>query len=286
MNLSSFHITAAKTVSMPSTRGRSGFTMIEIAICLAIIGVALVAIIGVLPLGMHTQRENREETVVNQDASILLEAIRNGATGQDDLTNYVLWITNYCVYYKKEPKGQSTPDVNYTYGYTFGLAGFTNSAQILGLLSMPQYVTPSPIFQPFNTLYYGGYSNHIVAGIRSMSGYAVEKPPQDNDILREDTLTYHVYFENAALAADTNEDPNPQAYNQKINLYLHELRLRYLYPTLPNGSNGLYALTFRTLVAGRILMDTNEPLPRTAPDPNPYPYLYFYQSQSYNTNAP
>jgi hypothetical protein len=40
------------------------------------------------------------------------------------------------------------------------------------------------------------------------------------------------------------------------------------------------------LVAGRILMDTNEPLPRTAPDPNPYPYLYFYQSQSYNTNAP
>ena len=37
------------------------FTMIEIAICLAIIGIALVAIIGVLPLGMNVQRDNREE---------------------------------------------------------------------------------------------------------------------------------------------------------------------------------------------------------------------------------
>ena len=46
----------------------SGFTMVEIAICLAIIGIALVSIIGVLPIGMNTQRDNREETIINQDA--------------------------------------------------------------------------------------------------------------------------------------------------------------------------------------------------------------------------
>ena len=40
----------------------AAFTMVEIAICLAIIGFALVAIIGVLPIGMNTQRDNREET--------------------------------------------------------------------------------------------------------------------------------------------------------------------------------------------------------------------------------
>src|SRR6266853_6335388 len=54
----------------------SAFTMIDIAICLAVIGFALVAIIGVLPLGMNVQRENREETVVNQDASVFLNAVR------------------------------------------------------------------------------------------------------------------------------------------------------------------------------------------------------------------
>ena len=73
----------------------SGFTMVEIAICLAIIGFALVAIIGVLPIGMNTQRDNREETIINQDATVFIEAIRNGAHGLDDLTNYVYAITNY-----------------------------------------------------------------------------------------------------------------------------------------------------------------------------------------------
>ena len=55
--------------------------MVEIAICLAIIGFALVAIIGVLPIGMNTQRDNREETIINQDATVFIEAIRNGAHG-------------------------------------------------------------------------------------------------------------------------------------------------------------------------------------------------------------
>jgi type II secretory pathway pseudopilin PulG len=69
--------------------------MIEIAISLAVIGFALVAIIGVLPLGMEVQKENREETIINQDATMFMEAIRNGAQGMDDLTNYVYAITNF-----------------------------------------------------------------------------------------------------------------------------------------------------------------------------------------------
>src|SRR5258708_308441 len=68
---------------------RGGFTMVEIAISLAVIGFALVAIIGILPTGMQVQRENREETVIAQDAMVLMDAIRNGAQGMDDLTNYV-----------------------------------------------------------------------------------------------------------------------------------------------------------------------------------------------------
>ena len=61
--------------------------MIEIAVSLAIIGFALVAIIGVLPIGMNVQQANREETIINQDATVLMDAIRSGSQGLDDLTN-------------------------------------------------------------------------------------------------------------------------------------------------------------------------------------------------------
>ena len=70
--------------------------MIEIAISLAVIGVALVAIIGVLPIGMNVQKDNREETDIDQDATTFSEAIRGGASSPfgADLTNYVYAITN------------------------------------------------------------------------------------------------------------------------------------------------------------------------------------------------
>src|ERR1700689_1525488 len=69
---------------------QSAFTMVEVAISLAIIG-----IIGVLPRGMNVQRDNREDTVINQDATVFTEAISKGARGSDDLMNYVFAITNY-----------------------------------------------------------------------------------------------------------------------------------------------------------------------------------------------
>jgi len=59
----------------PAARtGRAGFTMIEVALCLAIMGFALVSILLVLPSGMNTQRDTRQETIINQDATVLLEA--------------------------------------------------------------------------------------------------------------------------------------------------------------------------------------------------------------------
>ena len=101
--------------SRSSLRPASAFTMIEIAICLAIIGFALVAIIGVLPIGMNAQRDNREETIITQDATMLINAIRTGARGMNDLTNYVSSIFN--------SSGSHS--------------NFINGAQIVGLLSTP-----------------------------------------------------------------------------------------------------------------------------------------------------
>src|SRR5258705_14021111 len=69
---------------MGSGRGEQAFTLIEIAVCLGIIGFALVAIIGILPAGLQVQRDNKEDTVINQEGMYILDAIRNGA---EELTN-------------------------------------------------------------------------------------------------------------------------------------------------------------------------------------------------------
>ena len=57
----------------------------------------------------------------------------------------------------------------------------------------------------FNSIFCGNfYSNHIVAYVRSISGPAVEKPPQDNPILQEDSFTYRLLCVNAPMASYTN----------------------------------------------------------------------------------
>ncbi len=138
--------------------------MVEIAICLAVIGIALVSIIGVLPIGMNTQRDNREETIINQDATVLMEAIRGGAHGLDDLTNYVYAITNYWTKYDASGKiiaGGPTGNNGYTFTnvsiapryYSAG-SPINNGANIVGLLSTPEYTDNNGL--PIPTLMYGG----------------------------------------------------------------------------------------------------------------------------------
>jgi prepilin-type N-terminal cleavage/methylation domain-containing protein len=304
----------------------SGFTMVEIAISLAVIGIALISIIGVLPIGMHTQRDNREETIVNQDATVLLEAIRSGARGLDDLTNYVYAITNYWTEYNANGgviagggginNGYTFANSSVAVGYYYPPPGapITNGATIVGLLSTPEYVESGSSGMAIPTLIYGGYSNHVVAYVRSISGPAIEKPPQTNDIVVGDSFGYRVLCVNAPVATDTNIFINPwqpqQSYNTgdrvmynwsywqatantsagekpgqssiwaKISFYplelaanLHELRLTFLWPQLPNGNVGPGRQTFRAMVAGQIAQ-TNTVARQI---------LYFYQSQSFTT---
>src|SRR5947207_15193206 len=68
-------------------RDQRAFTMIEIALCIAIVAFAMVAIVGVLPTGMTVQRDNREDTVINQEGQYWLEALRGGNRGLSELTN-------------------------------------------------------------------------------------------------------------------------------------------------------------------------------------------------------
>ncbi len=282
------HVNGAHGVTRPT----AGFTMVEIAISLAVIGIALVAIIGVLPIGLRMQRANREQTVINQDATVFIEAIRGGARGADDLTNYVFAITNYWTEYNAGGGVQAGGN-GINNGYTFTSASvaagyfpqpspsgypINSGARIIGLLSTPEYTDLAG--SPTNNLFSGGYSNHVVAYVRSLSGPAVEKPPQANDsIVREDSFSYRVLCVNSPVAVDTNifnlpfTDPR-RIYNDQLTANLHELRLLFEWPQLPSGGLGPGRQTFRTMVAGRFAQtnDNNQ-------------MLYFYQSQTF-ANAP
>jgi hypothetical protein len=272
--------------------------MMEIAISLAIIGIALVAIIGVLPIGMNVQQDNRQETIINQDAAVLVEDLRNGSIGMDELTNYVFSITNYWGLYKAGGAlaAQVPPPNWYTYAGSFvsklypnssvpNAQPITNGANIIGILSTPEFTDLAG--NPINNLFNGGVSNHIVASVYSISGLAVQKPPQDNPIMQQDSMAYHLYVVNAAIPFDTNNiylvqsNGYPRAIADQMDNALRELRLTFLYPLLPNGHIGSGTpKTFRTLIAGQLARQ-----PNVFNIPTFFDNLYYYQSQSF-TNSP
>lgn len=281
-------------------RGETAFTMIEIAITLAVIGFALVAIVGILPLGMNVQRENREETIINQDATIFLDAIRNGARGLDDLTNYVLVITNNWVRYDRSYAVAETGVNWYTTTNSSENPSYpiTNGFRIIGLLTTPKYI-PDHVN--------GGFiSNQVAAVVRAMSGSATEKFPQDNPDSREMGLKYRLVSEVVNFGSPVNEtltnnahspgmlnygaysDTNSPAYlvrasynNYATNLYnhLHDVRLIFRWPVLANGTIPARAgrQVYCTTVGGAFV---------SATDPwNTNLNLLFLQPTTYTTNA-
>jgi type II secretory pathway pseudopilin PulG len=242
---------------------QSAFTMVEVAISLAIISFALLAIVGNLPMGMNVQRENREATLVSQDATVFMEAISKGASGLNDLTNYVYAITNNRVLY--QGGNPSDSPIGYDTNY------LTTGARIVGLMSTPEYTDPQG--DPISTT--NGVSdyvrNHVVACVRSLSGPAVEKPPQDNDIVRGDSFTYQIVCVNAPLALDPGTIG--QGYPKQLSYNQRELRFTFLWPVRPNGTVGGGRQTFRASVLGQMSIDKTVS----------YAYLYFFQPQSFNS---
>jgi hypothetical protein len=129
---------------MKTARAQSAYTMIEIAIAIAVIGFALVAIIGILPSGMQVQKDNREDTIINQDGVFWLEAIRSGATGSVALTQYVDFIVDH--------------NGNTNYLPPLGTE-FNHSHEVLGALTSPR--STFPLAQP------------VIARVRAITGPAV-----------------------------------------------------------------------------------------------------------------
>ena len=271
-----------------SEAGAAGFTMIEIAISLAVIAFALVAIIGIMPTGMQVQKDNNQETIINEDAKIWLNAIKNGALGVDDLTNYVYAITNYSTTYS-----QSGAPSTAVYGFTLTNSSVTptfpliNGARIVGLLSTPRYMDTSSAGQASLRF----TSNYVVAYVRSISGAANEKFPQTNTSSLDLSFNYRMVSEvaeatyydaqwtnYAAFATNSPEYAERFRYAmvaRNLQTNLHDLRLVFRWPLFIDGTVGNGKQTYRTMVGGH-LMQTND-----FGYPNGVSNLFFFQPRNY-----
>jgi type II secretory pathway pseudopilin PulG len=289
-------------------QGELAFTMIEIAIAIGVIGFALVAIIGILPAGMNVQKDNREDTLISQDAPYFLDAIRNGAVvsngvlaayysaqGLDFLTNYVQSIKfNYVVNGTNDPAKTITSN------------SFGSGAVIIGLLSTPQNNYASP---GFSSNYFD-----ITATVRALSGPATEQQTGANTgISTSMAFTYQMevmitpfnsfapfttnftasYLDSNQVVINSNRWlaatplfalPSgfilpPSQYLASgagaLQYNLFDVRLRFSWPVLQNGNVGPGRQTYRTLIA--------EPLAFTTIGPT---NCWFFQPQTYTNVYP
>lgn len=244
---------------------RSAFTMVELALCIAVVAIAMVAIIGVLPAGLGVQKQNREETIIDQDATLLMEAIRSGAGGFDDLTNYVDYVvlTNVAAntgtissyVYKgplfEAPKGTTPPEPWTELGF---------SEQVIGLLSLPQ-----TDFSAVGTNALGRTNfNQVSAQFRAFSGALNEKVlPQVRGGIKSDDPKFAQVFRyllNVEIvpifSQPTNHMDVPGLFQQELlaNL-LYDVRLTFQWPVFGNtipANVGGNVKSYRTQVSGRL----------------------------------
>jgi prepilin-type N-terminal cleavage/methylation domain-containing protein len=239
-----------------SAGSRRGFTMIEIAIALGVIAFALVAIIGILPLGMNVQRENREDTVINQDGPYWFEAIRSGGKGFITLSNFAdfqnvqgVWrnpdgtfLTNKLAY---QPK---------------------NMSNLVGLLSLPQgtRVENKPI-------------ERIMVRTRAFTGPAVDQGISSTNLAFTYLMSSEVVPIEAFPGPDVDFRRNESSFapvqtrydraaeSRQVTNNLYQVRLTFQWPSFPpieqNGKTifrtGYGRQTYRGLVSGLNVPDTN-----------------------------
>lgn len=212
-------------------RSCRAFTMVEVAISLAIVGFALVAIVGVLPMGLQVQKSNRDDTLINQEGLMMLEAIRNGAMSFHALTNIVDDVAVYCTNSQGVPR-------NYTNIVLY------SPAQIMGLLSIPV----GGIYQS-NKVGPSIYATQVVARVRVKTGTVSQQGT--NKDARDFAFSYLLQpeirpFTNYGSFMATNSNGV-----SKASLSLYELKLVLRWPVY--GKQGAWKAganhqVFRTLV--------------------------------------
>jgi hypothetical protein len=207
----------------------------------------------VLPTGIRVQKDNREDTIINQEGLFWVEAIRSGSRGLDYLTNFVDTIT---ISNKFEVRIYTSPEFQSSVNPTYFRGILTNGQRIVGLLSTFKYPLLLSGVNP-------SFTNSVVARVRAVTGSAVEKSRAARDMAFASQLTselvplrpYPPVYTNY-LAAPPSEVQSRSnlwrlAKNEAWNF--NELRLTLQGPLVPKGK--AYDVlgtpkTFRTLMSG------------------------------------
>jgi type II secretory pathway pseudopilin PulG len=215
-------------------RRRAGFTMVEIAIALGVIAFALVAIIGILPTGLQVQRDNRTETIINQDATYWIDAIKGGARGLDELVTLVDRID---IHYNFDDPPNTTLSTH---------TGFRYGWEIIGLLSTPARTNAE-----------------VYATVFALSGAAAEKEPNPSDRAVGFKYRLRINIEpgtaNARSFTDSTWDPTAIPSYPLTSLY--DLRVTFAYPVVREDASPLRDMnltrsqTFRTAATRRVIIE-------------------------------
>jgi hypothetical protein len=209
--------------------GAAGFTMVEIALSLAIIGFALVAILKVLPFGLTVQKENRQDTVINHDAAFWMGAIRSGPRfvgALPDLPLYVDHVVRITTQFNQAPGSTPAPT-----GVIVGQTNFANfttadTPLIIGLLSTPTWYTNNGLW----------YSNYVIAYVRALTGAAVSQLPQTNATIVDAAFAYNL----SVSVRPVKTTPGSPAPPPNLQATLQEVQLNFIWPLLPTGQTGKY----------------------------------------------
>lgn len=226
---------------------RDGFTMVEIAISLAVVAFALVAIVGVLPTGLQVQKDNREETIINADAAYILEALRTGS----DRLNLLSPSNAPSIYWMgvRLKDGRTNEIVNVSSDPWKVIPGQT----LLGVLGTPK--------SPFDT----GVSD-VVAWVRSLNGSAIDRDPNARDLAFRYQLVAEVQpFVGFPPAATNLLSTNEVKRLNRLQSGLNEVRLTFRWPLINDtvtdsgrAKVGTKRRTIRALVGGsQIYYPTN-----------------------------
>ncbi len=233
-----------------------GFTMIEIAIALGVIGFALVAIIGILPAGLGVQRDNRSETIINQDATFWLEAIRSGAIELNDLANHV---ENISLIERNPADGSIVSSNRWNLQGRGAAPNYQTGGEIIGLLT---WAASAP-------------DREVRAQVTAFSGSAAEK---DADPARREIAFSYLMravidprrspqndADDTALPFDavTGEEMTPIRHfgysssgaNYPDATSLAEIRLTFSYPFISDNKPPPRSQTFRASVARQLVND-------------------------------
>jgi type II secretory pathway pseudopilin PulG len=208
----------------------AAFTMVEIAIALGIIGFALVAIIGILPAGLQVQRDNREDTIINQEGTYFMEAIRNGAQDMDHLAGHIEFVEIRQIRNKVVVGPGTPPDP----------LSATNGNVLVSYLSRPSDMALRNDTEPLE----------VRAVMRPSSGAATDNSEVG---FRYQLVVRNVAFTNSA----TNFQPALVA--AQLPNYLREIRLEFRWPVLPGDKVGAGRQVFRSLVSGTLVPHQTDP---------------------------